>query len=88
MSRTNEIASRIAKLKKDKKLLLGNDECEKTAKVTDRIISIMKSHGPMGEFKKDIFSKLVQRIWIDKEKNIKFELINGLKLTMEYSEVN
>jgi len=88
MNRTNEIASRIAKLKKDKKLMLGNDECEKTAKVTERIINIMKDYGPMGEFKKEMFSKLIQRIWVDREKNIKYELINGLKLTMEYSEVS
>ena len=42
----------------------------------------------MGEFKKEMFSKLIQRIWVDREKNIKYELINGLKLTMEYSEVS
>ena len=36
MERMNEIATRTAKLRKDKKFLLGNDECEQARKKTEQ----------------------------------------------------
>ena len=79
--------TRICKLKKDKKALLGSDECEKAIKKTDALISIIKMNGPIGEFDTQLFKKIVKKIWVDKDKNISYELINGLKLTINQSEV-
>ena len=36
---------------------------------------------------KSIFGKVIQKIWIDKDKNLTYELINGLELTVTYQEV-
>ena len=87
MEQNNIMNTRICKLKKDKKALLGSDECEKTTKKTDALISIIKMIGPIGEFDKQLFKKIVKKIWVDKDKNISYELINGLKLTINQSEV-
>ena len=43
--------------------------------------------GPIGEFDKKTFKKTVKRITVSRNKEITFELINGLKLKFEYSEV-
>ena len=87
IEQSNIMNTRICKLKKDKKALLGSDECEKAIKKTDALISIIKMNRPIGEFDTQIFKKTVKKIWIDKDKNISFELINGLKLTINQSEV-
>lgn len=44
-------------------------------------------NGPIGEFDKQLFKKIIKKIWVDKGKNISYELINGLKLTINQSEV-
>lgn len=87
MERMNEIASKTAKLKKDKKYLLGNDECEQIRKQTEILSNYITATGPIGEFDKKVFKKTVKRITVSRNKEITFELINGLKLKFEYSEV-
>ena len=81
------IASKTAKLKKDKKYLLGNDECEQIRKQTEILSNYITATGPIGEFDKKTFKKTVKRITVSRNKEITFELINGLKLKFEYSEV-
>lgn len=66
---------------------MGNDECEKTIKKTEMIINVIRASGPLGDMDKKIFGRLVSRIWVNKEKNITYELVNGLKLTVAYKEV-
>ena len=87
MERMNEIASKTAKLKKDKKYLLGNDECEQIRKQTEILSNYITATGSIGEFDKKTFKKTVKRITVSRNKEITFELINGLKLKFEYSEV-
>ena len=87
MEQSNIMNTRICKLKKDKKALLGSDECEQTIRKTDALVSIIKMNGPIGEFDRQLFKKTVKKIWVDKDKNISYELINGLKLTINQSEV-
>lgn len=87
MERMNEIASKTAKLKKDKKYLLGNDECGQIRKQTEILSNYITATGPLGEFDKNTFKKTVKRITVSRNKEMTFELINGLKLKFEYSEV-
>lgn len=79
--------NRITQLKKEKKLLMGNDECEKTLKKTEILINILKTSGPIGELDDKIFSRVITKVWIDKERTLTYELINGLKLAVAYQEV-
>lgn len=88
IEKSNEMASQITGLRKDKKMLLGNDETEKVIRITERLIQIIRQNGPIGEFEEKIFKKTVNRIWVDKEKNLKYEMINGLTLVIPYREVN
>ena len=87
MERMNEIAARTAKLRKDKKFLLGNDECEQIRKKTELLVTYIRSAGPIGEFDKKSFKKIVKRVLVNKERDLTFELINGLKLKIKYCEV-
>jgi len=87
LEKSNEANAKIVMLKKDKKLLMGNDDCEKVIKKTESLINIIKSTGAIGEMDDKVFKKIVKKIWIDKERGIAFELINGLKLTVEHQEV-
>ena len=82
----NILSARIAKLKKDKKLLLGTDECDRTIRKTEALISIIQMNGSIGEFDGKLFKRTVSKVWIDKDKNIIYELTNGLKITV--NEVN
>ena len=87
MERMNEITTRTAKLRKDKKVLLGNDECEQVRKKTEILVNYIRAAGPMGEFDKKALRKIVNRILVNRDKDLTFELINGLKLKIKYSEV-
>lgn len=87
MERMNEIAARTAKLRKDKKFILGNDECENARKKTEMLIEYIKVNGAIGSFDKKTFRKLVNKILVNKERELTFELMNGMKICMEYSEV-
>ena len=87
MEKSTEAKNKIIELKKEKKILTGNDECKKTIQKTEAIINVLKMTGPLGEFDKRTFKKIIERIWVDKEKNITYELVNGLKLTIEHQEV-
>ncbi len=87
MQESNELNTKLAKLKKEKKMILGNDECEKTYKKTEQLINILKKTGPMGEFDEKTFKRIVNRILLNKEKVLTYEFINGLKIKLEYSEV-
>lgn len=87
LEESNKANNRIVQLKKEKKLLMGNDECEKVIRKTEKLINILKTSGPISEMDKSIFGKVIQKIWIDKDKNLTYELINGLELTVTYQEV-
>lgn len=88
IERTNELNAKVKKLRKDKKLLLGNDEAMKVIKTTERLIAILEKSGPIARFNEQLFERIVEKVWIDSDRNITYELLNGLKLTIEYSEVN
>lgn len=83
----NDLNRRIQNMKKQKKLLLGTDECEKTIRATERIEAILKSAGALADFDESVFGRIIQRIWIDREKTMTFELTNGLKLKIDSKEV-
>lgn len=87
MERMNVIATKTAKLRKDKKFLLGNDECEQARKKTEMLVNYIKAMGAVGEFDEKIFKKTVNKVFISRNKDMTFELINGLKLKIKYSEV-
>ena len=87
MQESNDLNMKLAKLKKDKKMILGNDECDKAYKKTEQLINILKKTGPIGEFDKKTFKRVVNRIYISKDKVMTYELINGMKIKLEYSEV-
>ncbi len=87
MQESNDLNMKLAKLKKEKKLILGNDECEKILKKTEQLITLLKKNGPMGKFDKKTFKRVVSRITVSIDKTLSYELINGLKLKIEYSEV-
>lgn len=87
MQESNELNNKLTKLKKEKKLILGNDECEKIYRKTEQLINILKKTGPIGEFDEKTFKRVISRIFINKDKVMTYELINGLKLKLEYSEV-
>lgn len=85
--KNNEANTKIMMLKKDKKLLMGDDECDKVIKKTELLINLIKSAGAIGEMDEGLFKKIVKKIWIGENRNITYELINGLKLSVEYQEV-
>ena len=85
--KNNEANTKIMMLKKDKKLLMGNDECDKVIKKTELLINLIKSAGAIGEMDEGLFKKIVKKISIGENRNITYELINGLKLSVEYQEV-
>lgn len=87
LEKSQEAKTRISMLQKEKKILMGNDDCEKLIKKTESIINIIKITGPIGEVEKTLLSKVVNKIWVDSGKNLIYELINGLKLTVSYQEV-
>ena len=51
------------------------------------LVNYIRTAGPMGEFDKKALRKIVTRILVNKDKDLTFELINGLKLKIKYSEV-
>ena len=85
--KTNEANTKIMMLKKDKKLLMGNDECDKVIKKTELLINLIKSTGAIGEMDEDLFKRIVKKIWIGENRKITYEIINGLKLEVEHQEV-
>ena len=87
LEESNKANNRITQLKKEKKMLMGNDECEKTLKKTEMLINILKTSGSIGEMDEKLFGKVISKIWIDKERSLTYEMINGLKLTVKYQEV-
>lgn len=87
LEESNKVNDQIRRLKKEKKLILGNDECNKIIKKTEFIINILNETGAIGDMDENIFKTIVDKIWIDKEKNITYELINGLKLTVKREEL-
>ena len=62
-------------------------KCEQIRKQTEILSNYITATGPIGEFDKKTFKKTVKRITVSRNKEITFELINGLKLKFEYSEV-
>ena len=87
MQESNDLNMKLAKLKKEKKMILGNDACDEAYKKTEQLINILKKTGPIGEFDEKTFKRIVNRILVNKDKVLTYELMNGLKLKLEYSEV-
>ena len=83
MQKSNELNTEIANLKKEKKYLIGNSECDNLIKKTTKIIGILKATGSMGKFDETVFKSIVAKVWIGKENGITFEMINGLRLKIE-----
>lgn len=51
------------------------------------LVNYIKAMGAVGEFDEKIFKKTVNKVFISRNKDMTFELINGLKLKIKYSEV-
>lgn len=81
----NEINTQIATLTKEKKSLMGKDECDVAIKNTTRIISIIDKKGAISKFEKSIFETMVEKI-IAQKSVLTFVLINGVKLTIDAEE--
>ena len=54
---------------------------------TERLTALIKQRGPIGKFEDDIFCQIVKKVWVDKDRNVSYELINNIKLEIEYAEV-
>jgi ribosomal protein L32 len=80
IAQTNELSEQLrsAKLKKEK--LLDADE-DKTLAQTQEIIDILET-GPefLDSFNAELFGELVNRVIVDSNEQLQFELKNGLKL--------
>lgn len=83
--RLNEINSEILSLSKEKKSLMGKDECDIAIKNTAAIISIIDKKGAISSFNKHTFEAIVERI-IAKNNMLTFKLINGMKITVDAEE--
>lgn len=88
MQKTAELNSQIAKLKKEKKYLTGNNECDQLIKNTTKVIGVLKTAGAMGEFNETVFKAIVSRVWVGTNNDIIYEMINGLRLRINNEEVN
>lgn len=86
MQKNRELTSEIADLKKQKKYLSGNNECDNLIKITTRLIRILETSGPLSTFDEDIFKAMVTKIW-NAENEIIYEFINGMKLKVNKEEV-
>ena len=87
MQQRNDLNAEIIRLTKEKKLLTGTDECRKIIMQTERLMALIKQCGPIGKFEDDIFRQIVKKIWVDENRKISYELINNMKLEIEYAEV-
>lgn len=86
MQKSRELTSEIAELKKQKKYLSGNNECDNIIKLTTRIIRILEASEPLADFDEDIFKAMIVKIWNDQNEII-YEFINGMKLRISKDEV-
>ena len=82
VEKITELNSNITRLKKQKKTLLGKDECDEAIKNTEIIIKTIESTGSIHSLNRELLRKIVQRIEADNNK-LTFILINGLKLPIE-----
>ena len=82
IEKITELNSKIARLKKQKKTMLGRDECDEAIKNTEALIKIIVSTGSIHSFSGELFRKTVQRIEADNNK-LTFILTNGLNLQIE-----
>lgn len=87
MQQRNDLNAEIIRLGKEKKILTGNDECRKMIMQTERLTALIKQRGPIGKFEDDIFCQIVKKVWVDKDRNVSYGLINNMKLEIEYAEV-
>lgn len=86
MQKNRELTSEIAELKKQKKYLTGNNECDNIIKLTTRIIRILEAAEAIADFDEDIFKAMIVKVWNAKNEII-YECINGLKLRVSKEEV-
>ena len=77
----------IASLKKEKKYLIGNSECDHLIRNTTKIMGVLKSTGAISDFNETIFKTTVTKIWITKDEDMIYEMKNGLKLRIKKEEV-
>lgn len=86
MQKSRELTMEIAELKRQKKYLSCNNECDNLIKRTTKIIRILEVSEPLAIFNEDIFKSLVIKVW-NSEEEIVYELINGMKLKVKKEEV-
>ena len=87
MQKNRELNAELTRLKKDKKNLLGNNECEALLKQTTKIIRVLEATGAIAEFDENIFKAIVNRIWIADNTSCIYELVNGVNIKIDISEV-
>ena len=58
-------------LKKQKKYLSGNNECDNIIKLTTRIIRILEASEPLADFDEDIFKAMIVKIWNDQNEMVR-----------------
>jgi len=86
MQKNRDLTSEIAELKKQKKYLSGNNECDNLTKLTTRIIKILETVEALGTFDEEIFKSIVRKVWNDQNVII-YEFINGMNLKISKDEV-
>ncbi|NCC87633.1 MAG: recombinase family protein [Clostridia bacterium] len=81
ISQTDELQKKIRKLKSAKLKLLEEQDADDTIDKTEDLIDILES-GPdkITEFNEELLNELVAKVIAYDDKNIDFELINGLVL--------
>lgn len=86
MQKSRELTSEITELKKQKKYLTGNNECDNIIKLTTRIIRILETAEAISDFDEGIFKAMIVKVW-NAQNEIIYECINGLKLKVSKEEV-
>ena len=86
IEKVNEINSQIVQLRKEKKRLMGNSECDHAIKDTQTVIKAIEQRGSIHSFDEELFAAIMNRI-IANRRHLTFQLINGLHLTVESEEL-
>ena len=87
MQQSNEINSKIAKLRRAKQMLMNVDEDDDTIQNTQTIINIVETGQEIIQFNPDTFDSIVDKIIVESQEQIKFKLINGLQLSEKISKI-
>ena len=81
MQQNNEIMAKIAKLRREKQLLMRDDEDDEIIAQTQALIGVIENGDEViNEFSPTLFAELVDKVIVESREQITFKLTNGLCL--------